>query len=856
MFKKLRLLLSTVITILIYVLNVVAQNAAIQPETTLTYFRSEGNLNQYVRVSAGARHTYTLPLDKCSLISPDGAYIAEVPLTATSNDRLIVRSFYPTYIIIDVPWNADWQLCAMRWHSNSGITLRSISSSTTYYDFDISTGSLVPVQVDRSPLPSLSLPDYVWTIPENFVSRSPIDDIVLYERCPNSILTHDEAHCRDATQFTIYDTDTQQPLHVLERPNPYAIRGRDVVGRPISYGGVAWSATGRYLAYEPYSDSAYDFFNLAVYDLDSDRYLNTDWVNATINTQKQMGWSPILNRLIFWVYGDIADLDAAVGEDAHTLVVFDATTEQFSLVDGPVSLEWTTPQGLGQWSPNGEQYAFLDADSQLQVANIISGSLTTVDNNVLEIITWQPEITPSPLITNITATSGRTYERGTLAVGQLPYTDRAYTFTQIPAALTGQEYIRTANADKALTGANFLTFTLTAPADVYVLWDNRYARPSWLPSSSWVDTGLTVTATDQTGTLIRRVYRRSYPAGTVSLNGNGLSQGVMYNVVAVRSTGSGGTATPTSTPTPTRTNTPPSGTATTTPTATATPPPAANTHRLNAGASASQTLKGITWSADNYFTGGQVSSYVTSIAGTDLDELFQIQRVAASDTGSFSYAIPVTSGRYTVRLYFAESWFTGVAGRGPSGTGRRVFDVQAEGVTILDNLDLNATVGPLTAYVYTLEGLAISDGTLNLNFPQATANRPAVAAIEVLPASAASLSITRLELINAVTDQVIDSDFTSGDVIDFSDIGTNQLSIRAVTSGSPIGSVRFGLDQSQSYRIENQAPYTIAGDGPGPDYYAWTPTVGSHILTVQPYAGASATGTPGQPLTVIFRVQN
>jgi WD40 repeat protein len=211
-----------------------------------------------------------------------------------------------------------------------------------------------------------------------------------------------------------------------------------------------------------------------------------------------------------------------------------------------------------EWSPDGRYIAGVrveNAQRAIDIREVATGTLTvsrpftgraaswTIDWNSssTEVAFGQSDLQPvfvattsTALITNITASSGRTYQRGTLAVDQLPYTDRTYTFTQVPAALTGQEYIRTANADKALTGANFLTFTLTAPADVYVLWDNRYARPSWLPSSSWTDTGLTVTATDATGSLVRRVYRRSYPAGTVSLSGNGLSQGVMYNVVAAR----------------------------------------------------------------------------------------------------------------------------------------------------------------------------------------------------------------------------------------------------------------------------------------------------------------------------------
>jgi hypothetical protein len=144
-----------------------------------------------------------------------------------------------------------------------------------------------------------------------------------------------------------------------------------------------------------------------------------------------------------------------------------------------------------------------------------------------------PSATPTPtaLITNVTAANGKAYTRDVLNVGSTVYIDRTYTYTALPPELVGRDYIRTAIEDRQLTTIDFLTFTLTADAEVYVLWDSRFVIPNWL--RGWTNTGLTVTATDATGSLVRRVYRRSYPAGTVSLSGNGLSQGVMYNVTVV-----------------------------------------------------------------------------------------------------------------------------------------------------------------------------------------------------------------------------------------------------------------------------------------------------------------------------------
>ncbi len=74
---------------------------------------------------------------------------------------------------------------------------------------------------------------------------------------------------------------------------------------------------------------------------------------------------------------------------------------------------------------------------------------------------------------------------------------------------------------------------------------------------------------------------------------------------------------------------------------------------------------------------------------------------------TFSYAFPVSSGGYTVNLYFAEVNFTAV--------GSRVFDIFIEGVLVKDNFDIVKKVGPnaATAKVFSK---TITDGTLNITF--------------------------------------------------------------------------------------------------------------------------------------------
>ena len=118
-------------------------------------------------------------------------------------------------------------------------------------------------------------------------------------------------------------------------------------------------------------------------------------------------------------------------------------------------------------------------------------------------------------------------------------------------------------------------------------------------------------------------------------------------------------------------------------------------------------------------------------------------------------------------------------------------------------------------------------------------------------------SIAKLTLINADTNAPMAGydPLLNNTTLTLSALPTRNLNIRAHTNPATVGSVKFVLNGA-TFRIENMAPYALAGDGNnGTDYYAWTPTVGTHTLTVTPYSGSSASGTAGMPYTITFVVQ-
>jgi len=93
------------------------------------------------------------------------------------------------------------------------------------------------------------------------------------------------------------------------------------------------------------------------------------------------------------------------------------------------------------------------------------------------------------------------------------------------------------------------------------------------------------------------------------------------------------------------------------------------------------------WGPDDYFEGGQMASYSEPVSGTDDPELYETER-----WGNFSYAIPVSAGKYAVTFYFAArrgAWdepFSAASESKPSVA--HVFDVFCNGRALLSNFDL------------------------------------------------------------------------------------------------------------------------------------------------------------------------
>ncbi|MEH7253462.1 DUF4982 domain-containing protein, partial [Neobacillus niacini] len=116
--------------------------------------------------------------------------------------------------------------------------------------------------------------------------------------------------------------------------------------------------------------------------------------------------------------------------------------------------------------------------------------------------------------------------------GDKIFSDRDFTFTNLPIYLLGGEYIQAPDDDKTYHALDLMHFTINKDAEVYVAHDDRLPRPAWL-TEEYTDTSEKVMLNASPSTL----FRKTVKAGTtLTLGGNqdntSISSSNMYVVFA------------------------------------------------------------------------------------------------------------------------------------------------------------------------------------------------------------------------------------------------------------------------------------------------------------------------------------
>jgi len=117
----------------------------------------------------------------------------------------------------------------------------------------------------------------------------------------------------------------------------------------------------------------------------------------------------------------------------------------------------------------------------------------------------------------------------------------------------------------------------------------------------------------------------------------------------------------------------------------------------------------------------------TVIRGTKSDELFQFFRFGRH---RLWYDLPVADGDYRVELYFVEPWHGKDAAERADYEGLRIFDVDINGQTVVDDLDPWAEAGYCGSLKRVVTAKA-KNGRLHISFPEVKAGQAIICGIAV-----------------------------------------------------------------------------------------------------------------------------
>ncbi len=130
--------------------------------------------------------------------------------------------------------------------------------------------------------------------------------------------------------------------------------------------------------------------------------------------------------------------------------------------------------------------------------------------------------------------------------------------------------------------------------------------------------------------------------------------------------------------------------------------------------------------ADTDFSGGETATTAKTINTSAVSNPAPQSVYQSERWGPSTYTVPglTPNQQYTVRLHFAEFYWT--------GKGQRIFNVAINGTTVLSNFDIIGTAGAAnTAVVEQFTVKANSSGQIIINFTNGTADNAKIDGIEI-----------------------------------------------------------------------------------------------------------------------------
>ncbi len=148
--------------------------------------------------------------------------------------------------------------------------------------------------------------------------------------------------------------------------------------------------------------------------------------------------------------------------------------------------------------------------------------------------------------------------------------------------------------------------------------------------------------------------------------------------------------------------------------------------KINAGTNQDVFYNGDLYLGDRNFLELYSESLEDDVSPVTTEEIFLTGRAAPV----LEYNIPIPNGDYTVKLFFNEPWF-GV--HVPGGAGKRVFDINIEGVLVKEDFDIFIENNNQNT-ILTFDDINVSDGNLQILLNNSN-NKANISGIEILPYS-------------------------------------------------------------------------------------------------------------------------
>ncbi|GLR19451.1 hypothetical protein GCM10007940_40670 [Portibacter lacus] len=254
---------------------------------------------------------------------------------------------------------------------------------------------------------------------------------------------------------------------------------------------------------------------------------------------------------------------------------------------------------------------------------------------------------------------------------------------------------------------------------------------------------------------------------------------------------------------------------------------------VNCGGPALST-GGIDFSADFGSSAGTPypnlgSAAATTLAGIDFanttdDELFRTERY-----GDYTYDFNVPNGSYIVDLYIAEIYQGVLNAASNAVPGKRIFDVEVEGTTVLDDLDLlnpeqGGVLSPTTGLVKSFV-VNVSDGFLTIETTKSVDN----AKLSAICIRADDGSVNTAPILTPVTNFQV----TAGDNAEAALIVSEpvtELIVEIVESGTAVPEASYSINQISASEFHLLFPTTL-------------PDVGTYSVTVLAFDGQDVGST-------------